>query len=433
MMKKYTLIIFLVLGIKSFPQSVAPKSESLLVLQNATIIDGTGAEPLENQTLVLENGKISAIFEAGSEAIPTDAFSMDLSARYIIPGLIDSHVHLATDPSGLDNRPAIEHILKKALYRGITSVRDMAGDNRALFSMARDAKVGDIAAPNIYYAAVMSGPSFFADPRAQATARGEVAGEVPWARAVTEKTDLRQAVAEAKGAGATAIKIYSDLPPELVRQITKEAHRQSMQVWAHTTVYPTSSREVIEAGADVVSHLAHLWPSAYGKIPENYAEGMKNWLDGLPLERFNANKPPFPGLFREMKDQGTVFDPTVWVFWDHEDDTDEEQAIACSYVQAAQEMGIPHSTGTDQLLAIPLHDAIEVKVTECGLTPLQAIRSATLYGAMAIGNEEMHGSVETGKIANLVVLGSDPTENIENLRDVLLVFKNGRMYDPGRE
>lgn len=66
--------------------------------------------------------------------------------------------------------------------------------------MARDAKVEGVAAPDIYYAAVMSGLSFFVDPRAQSTARGEVAGEVPWARAVTEDTDMRQAVAVAKGA-----------------------------------------------------------------------------------------------------------------------------------------------------------------------------------------------------------------------------------------
>lgn len=355
---------------------------------------------------------------------------MDLSDRYVIPGLIDSHVHLATDPSGLDNRPAIEHALQKALYRGITSVRDMAGDNRALASMARDAKVADIVAPDIYYAAIMSGPSFFTDPRPQASAQGEVAGEVPWVRAVTKNTNLRQAVAEAKGAGATAIKLYSDLPPDLVREIIKETHRQDMQAWSHATVYPTSSREIIEAGADVVSHLYLLWPSAFEKMPQNFGEGMRNVFGGLPLERFKANQPPFPALFQEMKKQGTIFDSTIWDFWDSESHTDEERDVACSYVQAAEELGVPHSTGTDEL-GMPLHDAIEAKVIECGLTPLQAIRSATFYGAMAIGNEEVLGSVETGKKANLVVLNSDPTEEITNLRDVVLVFKSGRLYDPG--
>lgn len=437
-MKKLNIILIIVFVITpvyaQFPQE-KDKKEAPLVLKNVSLIDGTGAEPKANQSLLIKDKEIVAIVEGDLEEIPADAKIIELSGKYLIPGLIDSHVHLGTFPSGVDNRAANEKLLKEALFKGITSLRDMAGDARALASLARDAKVGDIAAPDIYYTAVMSGPSFFADPRAQAVARGEVPGEVPWARAVTENTDLRQAVAEAKGSGATAIKLYSDLPPDLVRQITEEAHRQGLQVWAHAAVVPAFPREVIKAGLDGVSHFTMIYSRP---LEENSPEAFKAMLEGriddLPMDQLAAEPPPIDELFQLIKQKNTVFDPTMWISEYSKKYREEYRNVACYYINKAEEMGIPHSTGTDQMdptkPKIPLLKAIEMKVNTCGLTPLQAIRSATLYGAMAIGNEHEHGSIETGKRANLVVLNSDPTENISNLRDVELVLKNGKIYDP---
>lgn len=435
MMKIFTLIIILVLGIKSFSQTVAPKSESPLVLQNATIIDGTGAEPMENQTLVLKNGKISTIFESGSEATPADAFVMDLSGRYIIPGLIDSHVHLGTFPSSVDDRAGNEKLLKEALYKGITSVRDMAGDARALASLARDAKVGDITSPDIYYSAVMGGTKFAKDPRNTAVSIGAVTGEVPWSREITKESDLRQIVAEAKGAGVTGIKIYADLSFELLKKLTAEGHRQGLPVWAHAAVLPASPKEVVEAGVDGISHFTMLYTTVLSEMSgEPLQDMLEGRIDDLPMEKLSTDPPALDKIFQMMKENKVIFDPTMWISGYSQKYPEEYRKLACYYINKAEEMGIPQATGTDQMIPtkpkIPLIEAIKMKVEICGLTPLQAIRSATLYGAMAIGNEEKHGSVEEGKIANLVVLSSDPTEKIENLREVMLVFKNGKIYDP---
>src|SRR5690606_7410632 len=179
---------------------------------------------------------------------------VDLSGRFVIPGLIDSHVHLATPP----NRKRAEAILRRQLYGGVTAVRDMADDLRAVGDLARASLVGEIPAPDIYYAALMAGPPFFADPRVLSVSRGFAPGTAPWMQAVDPDTDLRTAVTPARGTSATAIKIYAALPAERVAAITAEAHRQKMMVWAHSAVFPARPAEVIAAGADVVSHVCYL-------------------------------------------------------------------------------------------------------------------------------------------------------------------------------
>lgn len=174
-MKKLNIILIIVFVITpvyaQFPQE-KDKKEAPLVLKNVSLIDGTGAEPKANQSLLIKDKEIVAIVEGDLEEIPADAKIIELSGKYLIPGLIDSHVHLGTFPSGVDNRAANEKLLKEALFKGITSLRDMAGDARALASLARDAKVGDIAAPDIYYTAVMSGPSFFCRPQSSSRSTG---------------------------------------------------------------------------------------------------------------------------------------------------------------------------------------------------------------------------------------------------------------------
>ena len=113
----------------------------------------------------------------------------------------------------------------------------MAGDTRAIVSMQRDAKVGDIAAPDLYFAALWAGPAFFSDPRTAQASAGEIPGSLPGMRAIDSSTDLLLAVAQARGTGATA-----------------EAHRQGMLVWAHAAMAQVSPLQMTEAGVDAVSH-----------------------------------------------------------------------------------------------------------------------------------------------------------------------------------
>ena len=179
----------------------------------------------------------------------------DMHGAVAMPGMINTHVHLATWP----NLPYAEALQRRNLYGGITAVRDMAGDTRELGFLAREARTGAIASPDVYYASLMAGPEFFKDPRTvESTQGGLTPGEVPWMRAISPATNMPLAIAEAKGTGATAIKIYADLPAPLVDAVTAEAHRQHLLVWAHAAVFPASPRDGIDAGVDVVSHVCML-------------------------------------------------------------------------------------------------------------------------------------------------------------------------------
>ncbi len=221
-----------------------------MVYLGATLLDGTSAEARTNMAVVTRGDRISAVVPAKDFHAQAGAEIVDVRDRFIVPGLINTHVHLAT----LADPPVAKAYLRRELYSGVTSVRDMAGDTRLLAELKREAKFDEIVAPDIYYVALMAGPEFFVDPRTHDAARGLIAGQVPWMQAITPQTNLPLAVAEARGTGATALKLYADLPAALVKSITEEAHRQHLLVWAHAAIFPALPSDVVNAGVDVISH-----------------------------------------------------------------------------------------------------------------------------------------------------------------------------------
>jgi imidazolonepropionase-like amidohydrolase len=383
----------------------APDSTHPTALIGVTVIDGTGAAARPNQTVLIAGERIAAIFPSGSRPLPTDVMRVDLAGRFVIPGLIDTHVHVATDPSKEDTRARSERRLRKALYGGITAVRDMAGDVRSLASLQRDAMLGEIESPDLYYVALFAGPAFFADPRTQDASRGLTAGAVPWMRAISDTTNLRQAVAEARGTGATAIKLYADLSGPLTRRITAEAHAQRLPIWAHAALRPAQPIDVVEAGVDVVSHASLL---------------------------SRTTGPGLDSVFRAMLRHHTVLEPTLLVYQERP----VLQATAGSITQRAHQLGITIIAGTDTLgdadtdsLTLPnIHKELELLVRLGGLTPAEALAGATRVAAQVLGAGQERGTLEPGKLADLVVLAADPLADIRNSESVQLVVKRGRVY-----
>jgi imidazolonepropionase-like amidohydrolase len=395
-----------------------------VVLVGVTVFDGTGAPARPSLSVVVEGERIAAIFPTGSRPLPPGATVYDLTGRYLIPGLIDTHVHVATDPSGEDSRARTEQRLRGALLGGVTAVRDMAGDVRALASLQRDALLGEIPSPDVYYAALFAGPAFFADPRTHDASRGLTAGQVPWMRAIADTTDIHQAVAEARGTGATAIKLYAALSGELARRITAEAHAQGLLVWAHPALHPARPMEVVEAGVDAVSH-ASLVALAMDSTRRATAV---NAAANQPLD---LDDPGLDSLFAAMVRRHTIFEPTLLVFADRP----PVQRLAGAITRAAHRRGVTLIAGTDTLgaadgdsLAFPnLHRELELLVTLAGLTPAEALESATRDAAAALGAQQLRGTIEVGKLADLVVLRSDPLRDIRNTRSIHLVVKRGRV------
>ncbi len=394
-------------------------------LVGVTLIDGTGAAPRANQTILVEGERIVAIFPTGSRPLATDVSAIDLTGRFVIPGLIDAHVHLATDPSGEDTRIRAERRLRKALLGGVTAVRDMAGDVRSLASLQRDAKLAEIPSPDIYYAALFAGPAFFADPRTQDASRGLRAGSVPWMRAISDSTDLRQAVAEARGSGATAIKLYADLSGSLARRIVDEAHAQGMPVWAHATLRPATPIEVVEAGADVVSHVSLLTRA----MDSSYRAQLMRADPGTAI---TVADPGLDSVFRAMLRHRTVLEPTLLIF----EERPPLLRLAGAITKRAHQLGVPLIAGTDTLgeadsdtLTLPnIHKEMELLVRLGGLTAAEALAAATRQGAGILGSHPERGTIEVGKLADLVVLDANPLADIRNTRTVRMVYKRGRMY-----
>lgn len=394
-----------------------------LALVDVTIIDEVGSKPLPHSTILIEGERIAAIFPAGSRPLPVGATSLPLPGRFVIPGLIDSHVHLATDPSGEDSRARTERRLATALLGGVTTVRDMAGDARALASLARDALLGSIPSPDIFYAALFAGPAFFRDPRTQAATQGAVAGEVPWMRAITSATDLRQVVAEARGTGAWGIKLYAALDSTLARQITAEAHRQGLRVWAHASLNPATPIDVVSAGVDVVSHADLL---RFAMRPESVRAALEAAQAGRPLD---LASPALDTVFAAMVRYGTLFEPTLFA----SSDDPTHLAFAAAVTRLAHEAGVVLTAGSDSLAGVDdtlpnIHTELELLVDRAGLTPAEALRAATRNAATAIGVLDTRGSVEAGKLADLVVLRADPQQDIRNTRQVELVVKHGKVF-----
>jgi imidazolonepropionase-like amidohydrolase len=408
-------------------------SPGAVVYRGATLIDVRTGKETPAASIVTDGERIVRIGPDAEITVPAGARVVDARGLFAIPGLINSHEHLATPP----DRPFAEAMMRRDLYGGITGVRDMADDLRQLSDLARASLVGEIPGPDIAYAALMAGPVFFDDPRTHEVTKGAVAGAVPWMRAVDHATDLPRAVAEAHGTGAAAIKIYADLPGDLVAAITREAHRQGMKVWAQAAVFPASPREVIDAGVDTISHTCMLAYQASPQMPRVYAP-----RPGVEEARFGAATPAaVRELYGDMVAHGTLLDATLWVY------ARMDQARAahpqgpapyCSLALArrltseAWRAGVIISAGTDGFAEASdpwpaLQDELAL-LHDAGLTPLAVLQAATLNGARAMGETADMGILEPGKLADIVFLAADPLTDVAAYRAVTLTVKRGVRY-----
>jgi imidazolonepropionase-like amidohydrolase len=402
---------------------------AIVILTHATLIDMTGAPPRAGMTLVLQDGRIAAIYRDGAQPAPADATVRDLAGAFVLPGLIDAHVHNATEPSGDDRRGVVEARLKRTLHGGVVAVRDMGGDARALADLARAASAGDIESPEIRYSAIMAGPGFFTDPRVLASSAGVAPGTAAWARSLTDSSDLRQIIAEAKGTGATAIKMYADLGPAIAKRAAAEAKRQGLRVWAHLATFPAKPSDIVDAGVDVVSHAL--------LVPFEVQPAI-DWKARRSVDLSIApDDPRIQRLFAQMKSKKTIFDPTLFVYRATPSAADTSRAKrterrAIDVVRSAHAAGVLIAAGTDGMLddsgnELPnIHVELEMLV-RAGLSPLEALTAATRTNAAALGISATHGTIEVGKAADLLVLAADPLADIRNTRSISLVIRRGRI------
>ena len=407
--------------------SLSPKSTTPLVLLGGTLIDGTGKPPITNSAIVIQDDRIIAAGPRSEITIPTGARVVDVAGRFILPGLWDMHSHFYQAELG----PAY-------LGAGITTARDVGNDIEFGTSLRDAAKQGRGLGPRLLLAGYIDGKNDFHSFDVQAGTPAEA----------------RAAVQRYKNAGFEQIKIRDNVKLDILKVITEEAHRLGMTVVGHVPK-GMNALQAVEAGMDQLSHLNFVMSAFFPKEPR----------DDMQLS-IDLNSPDSKHALRVFKEHATVIDPTMAVLELmirpmnmpiesfepgllrvapelNEQITKKgapaEQAEGIRLVMntllqtigGLHRAGVPIVPGTD--VGVPghtLHRELELYV-KAGLTPMEAIQSATLTPARVMKLEKEVGTIEPGKRADILILDGDPLENISNIRKIRFVLTQGRLFDCG--
>ncbi len=403
------------------------------ILKGVNIIDGRN-NMLNNMDLRLKGSKIISIYKSKKVAYPDSIKVLDLTGKFLIPGLIDTHVHLGQlDIFTSPDRARKE--FRKWLYSGVTAVREMNGDARLIAYEKRLIAINQIPGPDIYYSANFGGPDMIKkDQRVKRATMGVGVENASWVQIANDKMDPPIIIAMAKSTGVQGIKMYAGIDALNIKRLTDEAHKQGLKSWSHFTVFPDRPLEVVKAGVDVVSHVwGAFWqdpdvdPSLRIPFTHTSFKNARSAIFPPDLSVLNADDKEILLLFDEMIRRKTIWDVTYAV------SNLKTRNLYKSYLIEASKKGVMMCTGTDRVNDISepfpsVYDEILALVSDGILTNEQAIEAATYNGALAIGIEDNYGSIEVEKVANMVVLENNPLEDIKALKSIVLTIKNGMVY-----
>ncbi|MCY4399296.1 MAG: amidohydrolase family protein [Gemmatimonadetes bacterium] len=452
--------------------------DDVTVLSGGRLIDGTGAPAIEDAVVVMGGGRILAAGAAGTVEIPASADrTIDVAGKTIMPGMIEGNSHIIFD--GQSNHPAYfagryrdyyeigARNLYASLMQGITTSRDTMDPLEEMIRLREDVESGVIAGSRLFTSGtILNYPGvyrMFDDPT-DSVFEGIPPEGVEYAKAamvlpVRDGTHGREIVADYAERGADFIKVSSysgplNEPPELsteaLTEIVEEAHARGLRVTTHTSSIE-SIVAVLDAGVDAMEH-----PTLVGQ-EEVGAEG--EFPDELVQRFVDQNVYSVPLMVvREVyvtyyEDPGRLDDPWFirhapadmvqeareWVARDIAEGPEALEDHRAGYELGRLNLakliaaGAPIAMGTDKGTRLNFHESgnhvRELEIyTELGMTPMEAIVSATLRGAELLGMEDELGTIEAGKLADVIVVYGNPLENIRALREVDLVFKEGVRY-----
>jgi len=423
---------------------------NVLALTHVRVIDGTGAAPRDDQTILIRDGKIASIGNAAGAQVPAGAQVMDLTGKSVIPGLVMVHEHLfyPTGPGVYAN--LAESFTKLYLAGGVTSMRTGGNMNGyGEIGLKRAIDHGDKPGPWIDATApYLEGPGL----------------GLAQVHELTGPDDARHLVDFWNDAGATSLKAYMHITRGELRAALDEGHKRGMKLTGH--LCSVTYREAAELGIDNLEHgffaatdfVADKKPDvcpgqAQGQAALAAVDPKSDAVTSLikyliqkhvaltsTLTVFELNAPgrPLPpGL--------EVLDPILREQFERRFSTPRNgPSVYTTLFPKARQLEVDFFRAGGTLLAgtdptggggvIPGFSdqrAIELLV-ESGLTPLEAIKVGTLNGATYLGRADRVGSIAVGKQADLVVLDGNPAARVEDIRKVTLVFKEGVGYDPAK-
>jgi imidazolonepropionase-like amidohydrolase len=384
-------------------------AEDDFALSGARLIDGSGRAPLDDAVVIVRNRRIAAVGPRSSTPVPRGVRVIEARGATIAPGLWDMHAHAAN----VEWMPAY-------LAAGVTTIRDMGGETPYLTKL-KDT-LGDVIKPRVLLAGLVDGdaPGAF----------GSVVAATPdQGRAIVDRYQK---------AGFDQMKLYSLLQPDVVSAITARAHELGMTVTGHV---PTALglTKAVEAGMD---HVAHLPINGDPQSPQTRAiiellAKHKTVID--PTLPWNELLGHAPETSLESFEPGFAHAPPALLanYRSVKNDTDAATARrrvrdSEAMVKALFDAGVAIVAGTDGALpGYSLLRSIEMYV-EAGMTPMQAIESATRVPAESMGLVKDTGTIEVGKRADMIVLNADPLAQISNIRKLRWVVANGRILEPAR-
>lgn len=414
-MEKFLIII--IVSFLSISASFSQIGNNETIIKNINLIDGNGNEP-ELNSIKISNGIIVQIGSIDAFTITDKTIILDGTGKYLIPGLIDSHVHLMMG----GDEEGQKQLLLKMLKTGVTTVQDLVGDARDLAYYSKQQDRGIIQSPEIYYAAMFTTSDFMKKDFRMGMFPDGQNGELPFLQAVNENTDFKKAIARAQGTGATAIKLYAGLSENIIKNLTKEAHEMGMKVWCHPAQFPFTVQDILEINIDVFCH-AGLLAYTSQNVPLEYHEWFKNLYNDDHYKVFPESL-EIDDILNAMLEHNTILDATL-VAWKYSDKGFE---LATKIIKRAHELGVKITTGTD-IQGFPTLEELYLLVEVIGLSPKEALMSSSKNGAEAIGIEKTHGTIEIGKVANFIMLNENPLTNIRNVEKIDKIIAGGNIVD----
>jgi imidazolonepropionase-like amidohydrolase len=406
-------------------QQVQPERTGAFAIVGATLIDGTGAPPLRDAVVIVRDGRIAAVGSHDAVAVPRGMAVIDAAGKTLLAGLWEMHTHF----TGVEFGPAL-------LAAGITTARDCGGEFDYLVAQRDAIEQRGALSPRLLLAGLV-----------------DAGGDKAFGHIIAETPDEGRAVVRRyHAAGFQQIKLYTFLTPDVVRAIADEAHRLGMSVTGHVP-RALNPIEGVEAGMDQINHLNYATTamreagSAAGQPVDVDSEAAHRAISFFVAHHTVVDPTSSWGeMAGHAKDVNvSTFEPGIdrAAFLVSEkyrglggvvtaEQMRDRVAQNLAVIGALHKGGVPIVPGSDTgLVGHGLHREIELYV-QAGMTPLEAIQSATIVSARAMQLEGELGTVETGKRADLILVDADPLADIRNLRKVSRVITRGRVFDPAR-
>src|SRR5687767_4466785 len=438
-MTRATTAFLILLLVASF---AAQSPQNVLAIRNVTVLPATGGASLPAMTVIVRGDRIAAMGPAGAVAIPAGARVVDGAGKFLLPGLIDMHVHLSKTRGSA---------LGLFVANGVTTVRDLGGDYDELLRWRREVTAGTRIGPRI----------LVAGPILESTANIARMRKDPPSERVEPFDRMRIAVGSPDEARATVARLASmEIDFIKVRTVQDRETYLALNVAANTHgiplvghVPPYSAATILEAGQDGVDHG---FSRAFDK--ETREERLATWrrfaAAGVPvvptlaigqailtpLERLRSIVEDDAGKVEPRRPYLSRFLILDWREQFLEQSVEGQQQFRKFVDQALRDIREMHRAGIDLLAGTDtgvinlypgssLHDELAIFVKDIGMTPAEAIERATRRSAKFLRIGDSVGTVERGKIADLLLIDADPLLDITNTRRISAVILRGQYYD----